>query len=135
VDVLTPEQRSRCMSAITGRNTKPELLVRKIVHAMGYRFRLHIRSLPGCPDLVFPRRKKIIFVHGCFWHRHDCRFGRVKPATNAAFWQQKILSNVQRDEQNLLLLRNSGWKVLVVWECETHDRAELALRLKEFLHD
>jgi DNA mismatch endonuclease (patch repair protein) len=134
MDVLTPEQRSRCMSAITGRNTKPELLVRKLVHAMGYRFRLHVRSIPGCPDLVFPSRRKIIFVHGCFWHRHECRFGRVVPATNTVFWQQKILSNVQRDERNLSSLRSVGWTVTVVWECEIDDHAELALRLKKFLH-
>jgi DNA mismatch endonuclease, patch repair protein len=135
MDVLTPEQRSRCMSAITSRNTKPELVVRKLVHAMGFRFRLHVGGLPGRPDLVFPGSRKIVFVHGCFWHRHDCKFGRVQPATNKAFWEHKILSNVQRDERNLLSLRNAGWKVQVIWECETGEHAALARRLREFLRD
>ena len=81
VDVLTPKQRQFCMSRIQGKDTRPEMVVRRMVHALGYRYRLHVRSLPGCPDLVFPSREKVIFVHGCFWHRHNCRYGRVRPAT------------------------------------------------------
>src|SRR5215813_5204493 len=116
-DVLTPEQRSFNMSRIRGRNTKPELLVRSLVHRMGYRFRLHRGDLAGKPDLVFPSLKKVIFVHGCFWHMHNCKFGRVLPKTNALFWQTKRLSNVERDKRSLRALRRAGWRVLVIWEC------------------
>lgn len=132
-DVHTPEQRSRNMSAIRNRNTRPELVVRSLVHRMGYRFRLHRRDLPGRPDLVFPSRKKIIFVHGCFWHLHTCRYGRVVPATNDSFWAGKRAGNRTRDRRNLRQLRKDGWEVAVIWECQTRDCEQLAKQLRRFL--
>lgn len=133
MDVLTPQQRSRCMSAIRGKDTKPELVIRSIAHGLGYRFRLHCQDLPGKPDLVFPRLRKAMFVNGCFWHMHTCRFGRVVPKTNAEFWHNKRRGNVERDRRNLRQLRRSGWQPVVVWECETGDVACLAKRLVEAL--
>ena len=132
-DVLTPEQRSRCMSAIRGKNTKPEMIVRSVTHCMGYRFRLHRKDLPGKPDLVFPRRRKAIFVHGCFWHQHpSCRFA-TRPATRAEFWANKLDGNVARDEKQIRALRELGWTVGVVWECEIRDLQHLERRLRRFL--
>src|SRR5688572_12051601 len=96
-DVHTPEQRSRNMSAIQSKDTKPEMIVRRLLHTNGYRYRLHDKRLPGRPDLVFPSRKKVIFVHGCYWHMHDCKYGRVKPKSNSEFWSAKRNSNVSRD--------------------------------------
>jgi DNA mismatch endonuclease (patch repair protein) len=133
VDVLTREQRSLNMSRIRGRDTRPEMIVRRLVHAAGYRYRLHRRDLPGRPDLVFSSRRKIIFVHGCFWHRHDCPAGRVRPATNAKFWNTKIAGNVTRDGKSEAVLAEQGWSVLVVWECETRDLGRLERTLQEFL--
>jgi DNA mismatch endonuclease (patch repair protein) len=118
-DVLTKEQRYRNMANIKGKNTKPELVVRSLVHRLGYRYRLHQKGLPGKPDLVFASRRKVIFVHGCFWHMHECRYGAVKPATNASFWETKRLSNVERDKNNRIVLEQIGWQVLVIWECQT----------------
>ncbi|MEZ6123351.1 MAG: DNA mismatch endonuclease Vsr [Planctomycetaceae bacterium] len=133
-DVHSPEQRSWNMSRIRAKDTRPELIVRSIVHRMGYRFRLHRRDLAGKPDLVLPRHNSIIFVHGCFWHMHSCRFGRVAPKTNAEFWQTKRSGNVHRDRRNLRELRKAGWKVLVVWECWTKgDLNKLAAKLERFL--
>jgi len=132
-DVHTPEQRSRNMSAIRGADTKPEKIVRSLAHRLGYRFRLHRRDLPGKPDLVFPARHKVIMVHGCFWHVHDCPHGRVKPATNARFWADKRGGNAARDRRNLKALETAGWSVLVVWECETRSLEPLARKLREFL--
>ncbi|HWQ36928.1 MAG TPA: DNA mismatch endonuclease Vsr [Blastocatellia bacterium] len=132
-DVLTREQRHRNMSAIRGAHTKPEMVVRSLVHRLGYRFRLHRRDLPGKPDLVFAGRRKVVFVHGCFWHMHDCKYGSVKPATNAEFWQNKRISNVERDARHLKALRKDGWRVLVVWECETREPEQLQKRLDKFL--
>jgi DNA mismatch endonuclease (patch repair protein) len=132
-DVHTPEQRSRNMSAIRNRNTRPELIVRSMVHRMGYRFRLHRRDLPGHPDLVFPARRKIIFVHGCFWHLHTCRYGKVVPATNDSFWAVKRAGNRTRDRRNLRSLRKAGWDVAVVWECQTREPERLAGQLRRFL--
>jgi DNA mismatch endonuclease (patch repair protein) len=134
VDVHTPEQRSFNMSRIRGADTKPELIVRSIVHQMGYRFRLHRKDLPGKPDLILPRRRKIIFVHGCFWHVHRCRYGRVVPKTNAEFWQTKREGTVDRDRRNRRALRADGWEVMTVWECWTRDPEQrLVPRLAEFL--
>ncbi|HZH30443.1 MAG TPA: very short patch repair endonuclease [Pyrinomonadaceae bacterium] len=118
-DVLTPEQRRYNMSLIRNRNTRPEMIVRSMVHRMGYRYSLHRKELPGKPDLVFTRRRKIIFVHGCFFHMHDCPYGRVTPKTNAEFWQTKRLSNVERDKRNRVALEQQGWKIFEVWECMT----------------
>src|SRR4051812_7053306 len=113
-DVLTPEQRRRNMSAIKGKDTKPEMIVRQMVHGMGYRYRLHRKDLPGKPDMVFPGSRKIIEIHGCYWHMHDCPLGAVIPKTNTEFWQTKRLSNVARDKRNAAALEELGWKVLVV---------------------
>jgi DNA mismatch endonuclease, patch repair protein len=136
VDVHTPSQRSFNMSRIRGKDTKPELIVRSIVHQMGCRFRLHRKDLPGTPDLVLPGRSKVIFVHGCFWHMHRCRYGRVKPMTNAAFWQAKREGTVDRDRRNRKSLRAAGWEVFTVWECWTRETEErLIPRLNAFLRD
>ena len=133
-DVLTPEQRRKCMSSIRGRDTKPEMIVRKIVHALGYRYRLHRKDLPGTPDLVFPRVKKVIFVHGCFWHKHRCRYGRVTPKTNAEFWRTKRESNKLRDIRNRKFLKKMGWRSLVIWECWTkNSKKSLEGKLKMYL--
>ena len=118
VDVLTPEQRSRCMSAIHDRNTVPELFLRRLLHSLGYRYRIHDSRLPGRPDVVFPKRRKAIFVHGCFWHRHNCKSGRSLPSTRRAFWTKKLQGNRKRDRRQALELAKSGWKVLTVWQCQ-----------------
>lgn len=131
-DVLTPEQRSYCMSRIRGKDTEPEIAVRRLAHAMGYRFRLHRKDLPGKPDLVFPRLRKVIFVHGCFWHFHNCRYGRVRPKTNAEFWAEKRRQTKSRDRRNRDQLRRLGWSVFILWECELK-RDDLSHRLERFL--
>jgi DNA mismatch endonuclease (patch repair protein) len=133
VDVLSPEQRSFNMSRIRNRDTRPEMIVRSIVHGMGYRYSLHKKSLPGKPDLVLVRHGKIIDVHGCFFHMHDCKYGRVVPVTNAKFWRTKRLSNVKRDKRNFAALRRDGWRVFTVWECQTRDPTLLTKRLVKFL--
>ena len=132
-DVHTPQQRSFNMSRIRSRDTRPEMVVRSIVHRLGYRYSLHKKDLPGKPDLVLVKYRKIIDVHGCFFHMHDCKYGRVIPVTNADFWKTKRLSNTERDKHNLLALKRGGWRVMVVWECETKDRDRLTKRLNKFL--
>ncbi len=132
-DVLTPAQRRRNMRAIKSKDTKPEMIVRRLVHGMGYRFRLHRKDLPGKPDLVLPRHGKVIFVHGCFWHMHRCKYGRVTPRTNAAFWRTKRKSNVLRDRKNRTQLRKMGWDILTVWECQTRDITKLQERILRFI--
>jgi DNA mismatch endonuclease (patch repair protein) len=134
VDVHTKTQRSFNMSRIRGKDTKPELVVRSFVHRLGYRFRLHRKDLPGKPDLVFSRHKKIIFVHGCYWHLHSCKYGKVKPATNAEFWQDKRTGNKERDKRNIRELKKLGWEVLVVWECQVRSGG-FAGRVLGFLGD
>lgn len=124
VDVLTKKQRQYCMSRIQGKDTKPEMVVRRLVFALGYRYRLHDKKLPGKPDLVFAGRKKVIFVHGCFWHRHNCRYGKVIPQTRKEFWKDKLDKNKERDKKNKRKLKQMGWDVLVVWECETRNQRE-----------
>lgn len=133
VDVHTKEQRSFNMSRIRNKNTRPEIIVRSLVHCMGYRYALHRKDLPGRPDMVLTRHRKIIFVHGCFWHMHKCRYGKVKPATNVKFWQSKREGNVARDKRNLRKLRKEGWKVLVIWECQTRQLDRLINKLEQFL--
>lgn len=123
-DVLTPEQRRLNMSRVRGRDTKPELLLRRSLHARGLRFRLYRRDLPGCPDLVFPRFRVALFVHGCFWHGHDCRLFKV-PVTGRDFWQKKISGNARRDREVVARLRSEGWRVLTVWECALRGRGQL----------
>lgn len=132
-DVHSPEQRSSNMAAIRGKNTRPEMTVRRLLHRLGFRYVLHHKKLPGRPDLVFPGRRKIIFVNGCFWHMHDCRYGKVVPATRTEFWQAKRSSNVTRDEANVRALQGLGWQVLVAWECEARDPDTLVKRLVAFL--
>jgi DNA mismatch endonuclease (patch repair protein) len=132
VDVLTPEQRSFNMSQIKGKNTSPEITVRRLLNSLGYRYRLHVRNLPGCPDIVLSKHRVVIFVHGCFWHMHKCPFGRVTPKTNAEFWRRKRLSNVERDKQHRRSLRKE-WSVLTVWECEARDDRRLSNKLSRFL--
>ncbi|MDB5694301.1 MAG: vsr [Alphaproteobacteria bacterium] len=125
--------RRALMGRVRGKDSKPELAVRRVAHALGYRFRLHRRDLPGTPDLVFPRTKKVIFVHGCFWHRHeDCR-GTTTPKTRAEYWKQKFVENVARDAAQVNELKHLGWDVLIVWECETRDKVRLRERLIAFL--
>jgi DNA mismatch endonuclease (patch repair protein) len=128
-DVHTPEQRSRNMAAIRHKNTKPEIVVRRFLCGMGIRYRLHRSDLPGKPDIVMPGRKTAIFVHGCFFHMHNCRYGRVVPATNAEFWHTKRSGNAARDKRNARQLRKLGWNVLTVWECETKDAERVQARL------
>jgi len=132
-DVHTREQRSRNMSAIRSKNTKPEVRVRSILHCLGYRFRLHCKNLPGKPDIVLPKHRTVIFVHGCFWHLHDCKFGHVVPATRPDFWAAKRAGTVKRDQKNISLLKEQGLRVVVIWECETSDpellRQSMALLL------
>lgn len=131
-DVHTKAQRSLNMSRIRGRDTKPEMHVRRLLHRHGYRYVLHRKDLPGRPDIVFPARRKVIFVHGCYWHRHTCRFGQVKASSNAEFWEQKISGNVSRDERQREALAKAGWSILTIWECEAKDAA-LLHRLSSFL--
>ena len=116
-DTLTPSQRSLCMSKVKGKNTTPEMALRRWLWSEGYRYRLHSKRLPGKPDIVFPGRKKVIFVHGCFWHKHKCAHF-TWPKTNAEFWEKKINGNLQRDRINQKQLRKAGWESLVVWECK-----------------
>jgi DNA mismatch endonuclease (patch repair protein) len=132
MDHLSSEQRSQLMSRIRGRDTKPELVVRRVAHALGYRYRLHRASLPGCPDLVFGPRRKAVFVHGCFWHQHDCKRG-TQPKGNGDFWRAKLARNRERDIEAIRSLELLGWSVLVVWECQTRDKGRLAERLATFL--
>lgn len=132
-DVLTPEQRARCMSRIRGRNTKPEVILRRILHGLGYRYRLHRRDLPGTPDIVLPKYRTVINVNGCFWHMHDCRYGRVTPKTRSKFWEAKRKGTVARDKAARKSLRAMGWNVIEVWECEIRDPSSVARRIDVFL--
>jgi DNA mismatch endonuclease (patch repair protein) len=134
-DQFSQLERSRVMRAVKSGDTTPELVVRRLVHGLGYRFRLHRRDLPCQPDLVFPRLGKVILVHGCFWHRHACEAGRSTPASRVEYWIAKFARNVARDRRNLRKLRRMGWSVLVVWECQTcvAKRAALQARVMRFL--
>lgn len=125
--------RSDTMRAVKGRDTTPEMIVRRMVHAMGRRYRLHREDLPGKPDLTFPRLRKVIFVHGCFWHGHDCKRGARQPKENSEYWVKKISRNRARDVKSQEALKLMGWDVLVIWECELKDRDALRDRLKTFL--
>jgi DNA mismatch endonuclease, patch repair protein len=125
MDVHTKEQRHRNMAAIGPRNTRPELLVRRQLHSLGLRYSLHSSSLPGKPDIVLTRHRAVVFVHGCFWHLHACRYGRVKPASNASFWVAKREANKQRDQRVRRELRTLGWRVFLIWECTTKDPLKL----------
>jgi len=132
MDRLTPEARSANMKAVRRKDTAPEMIVRRLLHAAGYRYRLHVKKLPGSPDIVFPGRKKAIFVHGCFWHGHDCRAGR-RPQSRQDYWVPKIARNRERDAASADALSRSGWTSLTVWECEATDRDSLTEQLVDFL--
>ncbi|KAA5602829.1 DNA mismatch endonuclease Vsr [Blastochloris sulfoviridis] len=133
MDRMTPDERSRLMSRIRCKDTSPEMVVRRAVHALGFRYRLHVDKLPGRPDLVFSGRRKVIFVHGCFWHRHEgCRFAYM-PKTRHEFWSAKLERNRERDREVIHRLNEAGWKVMVVWECETREGAALKESLRRFL--
>ena len=133
MDSLSPQERSAVMARVRSKNMRPELAVRKLVFALGFRYRLHAKDLPGHPDLVFRPRKKVIFVHGCFWHRHaKCALARM-PKSRLDFWEPKLEGNRQRDEKNNKALAREGWKVLTLWECELKDVARLERRIRRFL--
>jgi len=135
MDSLTPEKRSWNMSRIRSKNTKPEIIVRSLLHHMGYRFRIHRRDLPGTPDIVLPKYNAVIFVHGCFWHRHPgCPYAYT-PKSRVEFWEKKFSDAVRRDKQALHELKELGWKVLVVWECETKNLESLQQNLQAFLDE
>ena len=133
VDTVSPEVRSRIMAQVKSKGMKPEMKVRRLLHGLGYRYRLHRKDLPGRPDLVFPSRRKVVFVNGCFWHKHaGCPRVRI-PATNRDYWQAKLERNRARDERNIALLEEDGWVVLTVWECQLRDLQATSDRLVEFL--
>lgn len=132
-DTISPERRSRNMAAIRSRDTKPEIAVRKLLHALGFRFRLHRNDLPGCPDIVLPRYKTVVFVNGCFWHQHEgCRLAS-KPGSRQEYWHAKLARNVARDKCSFTKLTELGWKVIVVWECDLRDPNAVAVRLQNLL--
>lgn len=127
------EARSRTMRAVKSRDTGAEMVVRRLVHSLGYRYRLHRKDLPGAPDLVFPARRAVIFVHGCFWHQHDCPRGDRVPKTRREYWLPKLRRNRERDLNQQERLRKQGWRVLVVWECEIRDEPHMRRRIRRFL--
>lgn len=135
MDTLTPQERSERMGKVRSTDTRPELVVRRLVHGMGYRYRLHRKDLPGKPDLVFPGRRKVILVHGCFWHRHSdpaCRLARL-PKSRLDFWLPKLSANEERDARTAARLAELGWEVMTVWECQVRDTEALKSRIREFL--
>lgn len=133
MDVFSREKRSQIMSRVSGRNTKPEIAVRSLLHNMGYRFRLHRKDLPGKPDITLPKYKKVIFVHGCFWHGHaDCPRSK-RPTTNQEFWREKLDKNIERDKSAVKALKQLGWEVMTVWSCEVNDTNKLIIKLFSFL--
>ena len=130
----SPDVRRRTMQAVKSKNTAPEIRVRSLAHRMGYRFRLHRKDLPGKPDMVFPARRKAIFVHGCFWHGHDCARGARVPKSNRDYWTAKIARNRERDRDSCAALASSGWAALVVWECDLRNEKKLKARVRKFLN-
>ncbi|WP_082124795.1 very short patch repair endonuclease [Lysobacter capsici] len=133
MDTLSARDRSRRMALVRAKDSKPELVVRRLVHRLGYRYRLHRRDLPGTPDLVFPAREKVIFVHGCFWHRHaGCGLARL-PKSRLDFWLPKLEGNARRDARNVRALRKLGWRVMIIWECQVRDLERLESRVRRFL--
>ena len=134
MDSLTPAGRSERMGRVRNKDTKPEMVVRRLVHSLGYRYRLHSRTLPGHPDMVFPGRRKVIFIHGCFWHRHDpsCPLTRM-PKSRSDFWAPKFEANQRRDAVKQAMLREMGWEYFVIWECELKGLSVLEERIKRFL--
>jgi len=134
-DVFSTEKRSWIMSQVRSQDTSPEIKVRSITHRLGYRFRLHRKDLPGKPDLVFPSCKKVIFVHGCFWHGHGCSRGGRIPKTNTKYWIDKISKNVERDQKNKVALKSLGWEILIIWECDLKDPEKVMLNIDEYLSE
>ena len=132
-DNFTPEERSAIMKRVGAKNTGLEIIVRRIAHRLGYRFRLHRKSLPGCPDLVFPSRRKVVFVNGCFWHQHDCVRGNRIPQSNVLYWRNKLQRTKDRDSLNQFRLRDLGWNSLVLWECDIRNNEYTTERLVSFL--
>ncbi|MBP6582399.1 MAG: DNA mismatch endonuclease Vsr [Chromatiaceae bacterium] len=132
IDRVSEEKRSYIMSSVGSKDTGPELEVRKILHKLGYRYRLHNRELPGSPDIVFQQRKKAIFIHGCFWHGHSCKYGRL-PKSNKEYWGPKIKVNRERDERNLRKLEEVGWAAMVIWQCELREIEDVKTRLFSFI--
>jgi DNA mismatch endonuclease (patch repair protein) len=133
MDSVSAARRSEIMARIRSKDTKPEMLIRRLLHRLGYRYALHRRDLPGVPDLVFPARRKVILVHGCFWHQHkNCVDGRL-PKSREDYWKPKLQRNVARDRRNISKMRRAGWKVMKVWECDTADASRLLARLVRFL--
>lgn len=132
-DTLTRSQRKFCMSQNKGKDTSPEISVRRLVYSLGFRYRLHRRDLPGCPDMVFPGKKKVIFINGCYWHRHNCKKGRSMPQTRKNFWQSKFKKTILRDKRNLKKLRLLGYKIIVIWECQIRNSEKLSAKLIKFL--
>lgn len=135
IDTFTPKRRSEVMASIRSKDTNPEILVRHLVHRLGYRYRLHQKELPGKPDLVFSGRRAVIFVHGCFWHQHASSHCKARPPRSKLnYWLPKLRRNVERDAENLTKLKEAGWRVFVVWECETKNPVRLEYRLRSFLN-
>jgi DNA mismatch endonuclease (patch repair protein) len=133
VDTLSPRERSKRMALVRGKNTRPELAVRKLVFSLGYRYRLHARDLPGNPDMVFRNRRKVVFIHGCFWHRHTaCALARL-PKSRLDFWLPKLEGNKERDKRNKKALVRDGWKVLTIWECQLGNMGRLETTIRRFL--
>lgn len=132
MDTRSPEQRRRIMQSVKQKDTAPEMVVRRLLHAAGYRYRLHRKDLPGRPDIVFGGRRKVIFVHGCFWHSHGCSKGQA-PKSKLNYWGPKLAQNAERDARNVRSLKEAGWKVLTVWECETKEPERLLLALRDFV--
>jgi DNA mismatch endonuclease (patch repair protein) len=132
-DRIPTPSRSRNMRHIRSKNTEPEIRIRRLLYKLGYRYRLHVGSLPGCPDLVFRGRRKIVFVHGCFWHQHQSCGDAHLPKSRIAYWHPKLKRNVERDAQNERSLKNKGWEILTLWACEIRDEQEVSVRLQRFL--
>ena len=134
MDSLTPEQRSERMSRVKSRDTEPERELRRLVWGLGHRYRKNHDTVPGRPDLAFVGRKQAIFIHGCFWHRHDCPSGKRTPKSQVGFWRHKFKANVRRDAQVRRDLKAEGWRSLVIWECQLRDHASVTRRVQRFLH-
>jgi DNA mismatch endonuclease (patch repair protein) len=133
MDKISVQRRSANMRAIRSKNTGPEMIVRRLVYSLGYRYRLHRKDLPGKPDLVFASRRKVLFLNGCFWHGHDCKRGSRIPKTNIKYWERKLARNKARDAEHETDLKAQGWRVLVIWECQTKDETALRNILRSFL--
>lgn len=135
MDTVSPNKRSEIMGRVRSKDTKPEMFVRRLIYGMGYRYRLHIRELPGRPDIVFRKKRKVIFVHGCFWHKHNCKKGKRMPKSRVDFWRDKLMKNKKRDMSNQKKLSKLCWKYIVIWECELQNIEKLKLKTRDFLDE